>query len=131
MKTKGFANVIAGVDGRQGGHDAVALAGQLAASGARVTLAHVHNTAWGLGKANGTGVPLGLENVEPLLQVELSRTPIEAEAVSIAATPPARGLHELAEQTQADLLVVGSSPHALVGRLLLGNVAWNTFHGAP
>lgn len=36
-----FINVLVGVDGRQGGCDAIALAEELAAPGARITLAHV------------------------------------------------------------------------------------------
>jgi|ERR1019366_10823383 hypothetical protein len=37
-----FANVVVGVDGRQGGRDAIALARQLAAPDAAITLAHVY-----------------------------------------------------------------------------------------
>jgi len=126
-----FSEVIVGVDGRQGGRDAVALARQLAAPGTRITLAHVHNTDWGQGKANGIGVPLSLERAESLLDSELRRAGIVADTVAIAATPPARGLHELAQQRQADLLVIGSPRRATLGRVLIGSVARTTFHGAP
>jgi nucleotide-binding universal stress UspA family protein len=37
-----FDKVIVGVDGQQGGSDAIALAEQLAAPGASLTLAHVY-----------------------------------------------------------------------------------------
>ena len=54
-----FENVIVGLDGRQGGRDAIALAGRLAALGATVTFAHVY------------GVPVSA-SVRPLvLRVEM------------------------------------------------------------
>ena len=37
-----FNKVVVGVDEHQGGHDAVALAKQLAAPAGEVTLAHIH-----------------------------------------------------------------------------------------
>lgn len=125
-----FSNVIVGVDGREGGHDAVELAKQLAAPGARITLAHIRNTDWAQGKAGGLGVPLSHATAEALLQKELDRAGIEAETASIAATPPARGLHVLAGEIGADLLVIGSSRHASLGRVLIGSVTRTTFHGA-
>lgn len=130
-ESSAFSNVIVGVDGREGGRDAVALARQLAAPGAQITLAHIYNSEWAVAKASGTGVPLGHEDVDRLLQGERTATGIEADLVSMAATPPARGLHELAERRQANLLVVGSSRYAMLGRVLIGNVTRTTFHGVP
>jgi nucleotide-binding universal stress UspA family protein len=45
--------------------------------------------------------------------------------------PVARGLHELAEEQRADLLVVGSTRHALVGRVLMGDDCRASLDGAP
>ena len=41
-----FKNVLVGVDGRQGGHDAIALARRLAAPDATITLAHIYGSEW-------------------------------------------------------------------------------------
>ena len=46
---------------------------------------------------------------------------VEPSLQAIASTSVGRGLHELAEQSGADLLVVGSSRRGLAGRALLGD----------
>jgi nucleotide-binding universal stress UspA family protein len=43
----------------------------------------------------------------------------------------AHGLTVLAEEEQADLIVVGSTHHGVIGRVLAGAVAERLFHGAP
>ena len=47
------------------------------------------------------------------------------------SSSPSRGLHETAAATQADLVVVGSSHHGPVGRVLLGSVGERLLSGAP
>ncbi|HEY6931964.1 MAG TPA: universal stress protein [Marmoricola sp.] len=42
-----------------------------------------------------------------------------------------RGLHELAEELEPRLLVVGSSEHAAVGRISPGSTVENLLHGSP
>ena len=44
---------------------------------------------------------------------------------------PARGLHDRAVAERADLIVVGSSHHGPVGRVLLGSVGERLLSGAP
>ena len=56
-----FDNVIVGIDGHQGGRDAVALARQLAAPGGRLTLAHVYGGHTIGGRASAMAVPLERE----------------------------------------------------------------------
>jgi nucleotide-binding universal stress UspA family protein len=63
---------------------------------------------------------------------------IEAAAASVGAEPEAvpsssvgRGLHELAEETGADLVVVGSSHLSRAGQVLAGNVGQSLLHGSP
>jgi nucleotide-binding universal stress UspA family protein len=48
-----------------------------------------------------------------------------------ASSSPARGLHDTAVAEQADLIVVGSSHHGPVGRVLLGSVGERLLSGAP
>lgn len=43
----------------------------------------------------------------------------------------AHGLTDLAEDEQADLIVIGSTHHGPIGRVLAGTVAASLFHGAP
>jgi nucleotide-binding universal stress UspA family protein len=116
-----FSNVLAGVDGRQGGRDAIALARQLAAPDAGVTLAHVYGGRTMGGRAAALAVPLEAEASEQMLTRERTDAGMQAETVSCYESSAGRGLHELAEQRNADLLVVGSSRHALLGRVLMGD----------
>jgi nucleotide-binding universal stress UspA family protein len=48
-----------------------------------------------------------------------------------ASSSPARGLHDTAVSEQADLIVVGSSHHGPLGRVLLGSVGERLLSGAP
>jgi nucleotide-binding universal stress UspA family protein len=48
-----------------------------------------------------------------------------------ASSPPARGLHDTAVSEGADLIVVGSSHHGPLGRVLLGSVGERLLSGAP
>ena len=47
------------------------------------------------------------------------------------ATSPARGLHDAAVSEQADAIVVGSSHHGPLGRVLLGSVGDRLLAGSP
>lgn len=63
--------------------------------------------------------------VEPV-----ARTAV-ADAHVIGSSSAAHGLHRLAEQLDADLIVVGSSHRGALGRVLPGSVAERLLHGAP
>jgi nucleotide-binding universal stress UspA family protein len=124
-----FDNVLIGIDGRQGGRDAIALAKQLAGPNARFTLAHVYGPA-AYGRGAVQALPFEREASMRLLAAERKAASMTADLVCTGRMPPARGLHELAEQRMADLLVVGSSRHALLGRVLIGDDARESLSGA-
>jgi nucleotide-binding universal stress UspA family protein len=126
-----FRNILVGVDGRQGGRDAIALARQLGTPDAAITLAHVYGSDWVLAHAAAIGSDIELGVASELLLTEQRAAGIEAALVSSAQSPPARGLHELAEERDADLLVVGSSRHAILGRALVGDDTRAALNGAP
>ena len=46
------------------------------------------------------------------------------------ASSPARGLHELAEELEADLIVVGASNRSRIGQALVGSTAQRLLHGS-
>lgn len=125
-----FDNVLIGIDGRQGGHDAIALARQLAGPSARFTLAHIYGTGM-YGRGMAAALPLEREEAMRLLAAERDAAGMTADLVCTGLVSPARGLHEFAEQRAADLLVVGSSRHALLGRVLMGDDARASLDGAP
>ena len=123
-----FREVIVGVDGRPGGRDAAELGAKLAALGGRVSLAHVYPDL--------RPAPVGVLAAEQqhaleLLDRERAATGVDAEIVGVAAGSVGAGLHQLAEQRSADLIVVGSCSRGPVGRLMLGDDRQASLEGAP
>lgn len=124
-----FHTIIAGHDLKDGGEDALSLGRMLAdSSEADLVVAGV--------------LPLGQlpYDIGPALGEEAHRLGegIRARAHDIGVEPQvlrsrstARGLHELAEEMHADLIIVGSSRRGRVGDILAGNVGLQLLHGAP
>ncbi len=108
-----FKRVVVGVDGKVGGQDAIALARQLLDSDGVLTLANV----W---IGDGTDV----------LEREREAADVDAQLVSAGGDSVATTLHEIADELDADLLVVGSSTRALVERVFLGGVTRAALHDA-
>jgi nucleotide-binding universal stress UspA family protein len=118
-----FKNVLVGVDGKPNGSDAVALAFSLTDPDGKLTLAHVR-------------IGPGFEAEEPeaskeLLERERAGRDLNAELISICSESPGRGLHQQAEKQNADLIVVGSTSHGLLGRAMLGDDTRGALNGAP
>ncbi|HUN79323.1 MAG TPA: universal stress protein [Solirubrobacteraceae bacterium] len=127
-----FKNVLVGVDGRPGGRDAVALAARLLAPAGGLTLAHVHSGELRPAHA-ATPRMVGEERdaSRELLERERDAAGVDAELVSVVSFTPGRGLHEQAEQRDADLLVVGSCGRGLLGRAMAGDDTRAALNGAP
>ncbi len=127
-----FENVIVGVDGRPNGRDAIALAAQLLAGSGELTLAHIHAGArHPLHAITPGALDDERKSSHELLERERSQADIEATLVSHCASSPGKGLHELAEEQHADLLVVGSCGRGAFGRVLLGDDTRGSLNGAP
>jgi nucleotide-binding universal stress UspA family protein len=126
-----FANVIVGVDGSPTGRDAVKLALALADEGAKITLAHVYGGVPTPGRSVATPGDRAGATAALLLEAERAATGVNAELVGFCASSVGRGLHTLAEQCQADLLVVGSHSRGLAGRVLVGDDTRASLNGAP
>jgi len=127
-----FKNLIVGVDGRPGGRDAIALATRLLTPGGNITLVNVHS---GVPPTPITSTPTAEaeagEEGRSLLQRERDQAEIAAEVLSFTASSPGRGLHQVAEQRHADLIVVGSCSRGLIGRVMLGDDTKGSLNGAP
>jgi nucleotide-binding universal stress UspA family protein len=126
-----FEDVVIGIDGRQGGRDAIALARHLASPDAAITLAHVSGGRSMAGRAAALAMPLEAEASEELLAREQRDAGLDAETVLVYESSAGRGLHELAEQRGADLLVVGSCHRGPLGRAVLGDDTSGALNGAP
>jgi nucleotide-binding universal stress UspA family protein len=127
-----FNKVLVGVDGHIGGRDAVALAKRLTAHGGKLLLAYVY-------PMQGDPLHRGHDDYEAsesarardLLETARAETGVAAELRWRASTSPGRGLHELAEMLDSDLLVVGSCRRSLLGRVMVGNDTRGALDAAP
>jgi nucleotide-binding universal stress UspA family protein len=120
-----FSNVLVGVDGRQGGRDAIALAIRLAAPGARMTLAHVDPIET---HPNGSDPHADSKR---MLSDERAGAAVDAEILAFHGSSAARGLHQLVARRRYDLLVVGASHRGPLGRRVAGDHTVESLHGAP
>ena len=116
-----FKNVLVGVDGSPNGRDAIALASQLIDPDGNLTLVNVHRGE----------VAEEREGSRKLLEGERTQADVKAGLLSALSMSPGRGLHEQAEEQNADLLVVGSCSHGAFGRVMLGDDTRGALNGAP
>ena len=124
MQTK----IIVGYDESDRGEDALALGRWLASimDGRLILAGVVHSD------------PLVIhfdpcfEEVDPEAteRVERAAAAVGGEAAMIVSGSPARGLHDLAEERDANLIVVGSSHRGRVGRVLAGGTGQRLLHGS-
>lgn len=127
-----FNNVVAGVDERGGGRDAIALAAELASDHARLTFAYTYSAVpsiWTRSSARYDAVTQA--HALDVLRTAAREANLAADLRCCGASSIGRGLHELAESVGADLLVVGSSQRGAVGRVLLGDDTRAALDGAP
>jgi nucleotide-binding universal stress UspA family protein len=125
-----FGNVLAGIDGRPGGRDAIALARLLVAQEGHLTLAHVNGAGLTYVQSK-QAAQAERGNSRWLLEQERAAAAVEAELMSVPAPSVGRGLHEAIERLNADLLVVGSCHRGFLGRVLVGDDARAALNGAP
>jgi len=125
-----FRNVIVGVD-RHGGRDAIALARRLLAPGGELTLVHVFPGTPHIWQGPPQFVASACGEAAEMLDRAAEEAGIEAHIRWREDDSTGRGLHELCELTEADLLVVGSSRRGLLGRVMLGDDTHAALNGAP
>jgi nucleotide-binding universal stress UspA family protein len=129
-----FDRIVVGVDDRDGGRDALALAATLAGAtgggdivAVRVYPYETHPTRASVGRLQ--------EDLRAEAAAELDRVLAETEAtargVVVGAPSVAGALHQVAEQEEAGLLVVGSTHRGHLGRVLVGGVSASVLHHAP
>lgn len=123
-----FKNVLVGVDGTSTGRDAIALAETLRHPAGRITLAHVVPVEVA-GYRNFYSTPAG-KNARAILAHERAAAGVTAELGGMFAPSVGSGLHQLAEDYDADLIVLGSCRRSAVGRLLRGDDTQGSLSGA-
>ena len=124
-----YRKIIVGHDLHSGGEDALALGREITrATGAQLVVAGVFPTG---------ALPHGFEESWVMEQERIAGEiqhivdEVGAEAEAFPSGSPASGLHGLAEETDADLVIVGASRHSKLGRILAGDVGLGLLHGAP
>jgi nucleotide-binding universal stress UspA family protein len=128
-----FERVVVGVDGREGGRDALALAALLqSVCGGEVVAVYTYPYDRSVSLDDAAGVEAVLyEDLLAELEAELTRARVVARPVVVADSSPARVLQSTAERDGADLIVVGAPHRSGADRVLGGDVAAGTLHAAP
>jgi nucleotide-binding universal stress UspA family protein len=125
-----FRTVVIGFDGSEQGRDALALARALGGPEAKMIAACVYPY-----EPAHTGAPVANLDYERSLreaaEAVLSQADGASETRVIPCGSPARGLHDLAEEVGADLIVAGSTHHGAVGKVIVGSVGEKLLQGSP
>jgi nucleotide-binding universal stress UspA family protein len=129
-----FKTIVLALDGSDGSKKAIPTAAALAREdGARIVVAHVEQDIAGKG-----GGPIVATEDEIQAEIrkqaeELSSDGLQAdlEVRTITLGGPAHVIADIAEEVNADLIVVGTHGHTAVGGLLLGSVTHRLVHIAP
>ena len=124
-----YRKILVGYDDSDQAKDALALGKQLAdATGAELVAAGVFqfDPIWG-----GYDPHFRNAEIEFARKIEAAAKSVGAEAEATPSSSPARGLHELAEEIEADLILVGSARRGRVGQILAGSVGVALLHGSP
>jgi nucleotide-binding universal stress UspA family protein len=128
-----FETIVVGVDGREGGRDALALAASLQrVFASEVVAVHAFPSTTTSAAAPTASTSRSSTTVRPRWLGTRSRAlPWSARPFVVADGSPGRALHRAASAHGADLIVVGSAHRGRVGRVLAGDVTAGTLHGAP
>ena len=127
-----FSTVIVGVDGREGGRDALALGERLRAifSGDLIAV-NAYPYDWFVNRGDTADVESVMHsNADDMVAGELEHMGVDATGVAMPDGSPARALHKAAKRHDGSVIVVGSDQHGPIGRVLAGDVTLGTLHGA-
>jgi nucleotide-binding universal stress UspA family protein len=127
-----FNTIVVGVDGREGGRDALSLATRLALlAGGELVAVRALPFDYYVSRA---GAPpyasIAEQDAKAELRDDLEKAGVQARSDVVGDSSAAHALHRVAEAEQADLIVVGSTHHGRAGRVLAGDDAAATVHGA-
>lgn len=128
-----YGRIILGHDGSEQSRDALALVRLLASDGHRsIVVSHVIPRPPPFDARTREYVTLVRRHDRSVLDPALAELAgLRAEARPIESASPARGLHELAEDEGASLIVIGSTHRGPVGRVVLGSVGEILLAGTP
>ena len=129
-----FRRMILGVDGTPQSNDALALAKVLASNvgGASVVISHVVPRPRPFDSRTREYVKLAQDHFRSVLEPAVAAlSGLKTETHPIESGSPARGLHEIADEEGANLVVIGSTRRGPVGRVVIGSVGEVLLAGSP
>ena len=124
-----YRKILVGYDDSEQARDALALGKQLAdATGADLVVAGVFqwDPMW-----HSADSRLHDADAEFAGKIEGAARRVGAEPEAVPSSSPAHGLHELADEIEADLILVGSAHHGRTGQVLAGSTGVSLLHGSP
>lgn len=123
--------IVAGINGAEGGVDALALARRLAPPSAEIIAVTVAVLDGHPSRAVSLDYDARIRQDALLRLDELRSEDADLEVETQEGASVGAGLHAAAERLDADLLVVGSCRRGLVGRIFAGDDVRQTLRGAP
>jgi nucleotide-binding universal stress UspA family protein len=125
-----FHKILVGVDGRDGGLDAAALARQLVGPDGALLLVHIHHGYPIAAKAEtGDYERIARADAQALLARVSKETGIRA-VIAHGAPSVGRGIRDVAEQEAADLVVIGATRRAPIANIFVGDATRETLRAA-
>lgn len=133
-----MGRILIGFDGSSHGEDALALGRVLAAAagdGTELVVAIVYKAVIQKDSHGTESDYQGRLRYEAEQELERARTlapELASDAsLTVRASSAAAGLHRLAEELEADTIVVGTSHRSALGRVWAGSATEQVLHGAP
>jgi len=124
--------VVVGLDGRDGGWDAIALAKRIAPEG-KLILVNAYGIAALPPGYSGYAVATReiAQAAGEMLERAAAESAPEADVLALPYTAPGFALRHAADEHEAGMIVIGSAHHGVIGRVLAGDDTRATIHGAP
>jgi nucleotide-binding universal stress UspA family protein len=125
-----YKTIVLGLDGSDGSSRAVPHAVELAkAGGGRIVAVHVEEQLVGKGAQPGPAEEEARSAARSQVEeIEGSGVEVSLDSRSIALGGPGQVIAEVAEEVDADLVVVGTRGHSSIPGLVLGSVAHRLIH---
>ncbi len=128
-----FSRVMVGFDGSEQAYDALSLGEALTPDNGELIICCVHRFKGPTARVDVTGPHLDRAHAERCgaEATRLLDRELVARALLVSGLGAGETLRRAAAEQHVDLLVVGSSHHGAVGRVLLGSVTEEALRGAP
>lgn len=128
-----FTRLVVGIDGFEGGEDALVLARMIARTrgGGELILVHAYASELLPSRAAERDYEAAVRAEAEAMLARMTPRELPCTTLITGDSYPGRALHRAAVEHHAELIVIGSCRRGVLGRVLLGDVSRSTLHGAP